>query len=134
MESIGERIGQKRKALGLTRRELADVIGCSERAISLWETGKSSPRPMNVGMIADALECSIDDLTEYRPRTVGENLRRARMRAGLPARTISALSGIAESLIYDIENGQRDMRVSDLLKLSDALDCKAADMLVGVDA
>lgn len=134
MESIGERIRKKRKALGLTRKELADVIGCSDKAIWLWEMGRSVPRPMNVGMIADALECSIDDLTEYKPRTVGENLRRARMRAGIPARTASALSGIAESLIYGIENGQRDMRVSTLVKLAGVLNCKAADMLAGVDA
>lgn len=58
----------RRKALGLTRAELADHVGAPESAIRSWEIGKSAPRdPINVHMLIGnledaALDC-VDELT-----------------------------------------------------------------------
>lgn len=58
----------RRKALGLTRAELGDLIEAPESAIRSWEIGKGTPRdPLSVHMLLGdledaALDC-VDDLT-----------------------------------------------------------------------
>lgn len=58
----------RRKALGLTRAELGDLIDAPESAIRSWEIGKGAPRyALSVHMLlgnleAAALDC-VDDLT-----------------------------------------------------------------------
>ena len=58
----------RRKALGLTRAELGDLIDAPESAIRSWEIGKGAPRdPISVHMLLgsiedEALNC-VDDLT-----------------------------------------------------------------------
>ena len=47
----------RRKALGLSRAELGDLIGAPESAIRSWEIGKSKPRdPASVHMLIRELE------------------------------------------------------------------------------
>ena len=36
---IGRYIAEKRKELGLTRRQLADKLGMSDKSVSKWERG-----------------------------------------------------------------------------------------------
>lgn len=58
----------RRKALGLTRAELGDLIDAPESAIRSWEIGKGAPRdPSSVHMLLGnledaALDC-VDELT-----------------------------------------------------------------------
>lgn len=40
-----------REGLGLTQEELAERIGVTHSAISQWESGKKSPRPMVLKML-----------------------------------------------------------------------------------
>lgn len=59
----------RRKALGLTRAELGDLIDAPESAIRSWEIGKGAPRdPISVHMLLGnledaALDC-VDELTD----------------------------------------------------------------------
>ena len=41
--NIGTKIKECRQQLGLTQKELAEAIGCSEKAVSKWECGLSIP-------------------------------------------------------------------------------------------
>lgn len=58
----------RRKALGLTRAELGDLIEAPESAIRSWEIGKGAPRdPLSVHMLIgnledESLNC-VDELT-----------------------------------------------------------------------
>lgn len=55
----------RRKALGLTRAELGDLIGAPESAIRSWEIGKSSPRdPKSVNMLLSSLEVAALDCVD----------------------------------------------------------------------
>ena len=55
----------RRKALGITRAELADLIGAPESAIRSWEIGKSSPRdPKSVNMLLSSLEVAALDCVD----------------------------------------------------------------------
>jgi transcriptional regulator with XRE-family HTH domain len=41
--AIGERIRQARNELGVTQKELADLVHVTSRAVTDWETGKVTP-------------------------------------------------------------------------------------------
>lgn len=41
---LGQAVERRRKALGLTQRELADLAGCSEGFLVAMEAGKSTAR------------------------------------------------------------------------------------------
>lgn len=49
-------IKRARHALGITQREAARRIGCSERTYVRWETGEKPPRPYHYGSICEGLQ------------------------------------------------------------------------------
>lgn len=51
---VGGRIREARESKRLSRRELAEQVGCSPRAIQMWELGHRFPRPLALQAIADA--------------------------------------------------------------------------------
>ncbi len=53
-----------RQAKGLAQRQLAEMIGVKQESITQWETGKTSPRFDRLAEIANALDCSVDDLVK----------------------------------------------------------------------
>lgn len=62
MNTIGSRIAQKRKALGLTQEELAQQLGVSSQAVSKWENDISCPDITLLPALAKALGCTTDAL------------------------------------------------------------------------
>ena len=66
--SIGGKIAKLRKKKGWTQAKFGEMIGVSNQAVSKWESGTSSPDIMLLPLIADAFECSIDDLFDYIPK------------------------------------------------------------------
>lgn len=53
--SIGEKIKQRREELGLTTKELAQLIGVSQAAISNYELGLNNPKTDIMPKILDVL-------------------------------------------------------------------------------
>ena len=51
-----------RAANGMTQEQLAQAAGVPRICIARYETGKHDPGIRNVGKIAAALGCSLDDL------------------------------------------------------------------------
>ena len=67
LTSIG--IRTRREGLGLSRRELAEILDVKESGVRSWEIGKTEPRdPMWLHMILGGLEDEmmnlVDDLTD----------------------------------------------------------------------
>ncbi|EPC02495.1 hypothetical protein L861_09090 [Litchfieldella anticariensis FP35 = DSM 16096] len=61
--TVGERIRERRLALGLNKAQLAQHVGCSDVAISYWERG--TVRSVSSGhllSLATALECTVSEL------------------------------------------------------------------------
>lgn len=56
--SIGDRIRDARKNLGLSQSDLAKKIGVSQPAVANWESGVHDPRRLMLAKIADALQVS----------------------------------------------------------------------------
>ena len=79
MNTIGSRIAQKRKALGLTQDALAAQLGISSQAVSKWENDISYPDISLLPELAKALNCTTDALLsgkEDKVRLVPESQRK----------------------------------------------------------
>lgn len=57
-ETLGDRIRLRRKALGLTQKQLSQQVKVSHVAISQWEKEETLPRGENLLRLAEALGCT----------------------------------------------------------------------------
>lgn len=55
-------IRAERTRKGLSQDDLAALVGCSRQSISLYESGVVQPGVWIARKIADALDCSLDQL------------------------------------------------------------------------
>lgn len=60
--SVGTNVAKYRKAKGFTQQELADLVDITQEAIARLEKDVRVPSFKVMAKIADALNCSIDDL------------------------------------------------------------------------
>lgn len=61
-ENIGKQIAERRKALGLTQKELAELLHVTDGAVSKWERGINFPEVMLLESLADALNITVIEL------------------------------------------------------------------------
>lgn len=61
LEKIGRYIAGKRKARGLTQRELAEILNMSDKSVSKWERGVCLPDVSVYAALCDALGISINE-------------------------------------------------------------------------
>lgn len=59
---IGEFIKSQRTKLGMTQKELADKIGCTDKAISRWKTGKGMPDVSFLIPLSNELNVTLNEL------------------------------------------------------------------------
>lgn len=57
---VGGRVKEAREVLGLSQRELSEIVGCSKSAITGIESGRSLPSLPLAAQLADALGTTID--------------------------------------------------------------------------
>lgn len=63
MDTIGSRIRERRRELGLSQQQLGDRVKITKAAISAIESGKTkSPTPRTLFDISEALACSAEYL------------------------------------------------------------------------
>lgn len=55
-------ISDMRKAKNLTQKQLADMIGVSDKAISRWETGRGMPDTSIMAELCNALDINVNEL------------------------------------------------------------------------
>lgn len=56
--TLGQRIKQRRKQIGLSQSDLSKAAGVSDSSVSLWESDNTAPRGANLHKLATALQCS----------------------------------------------------------------------------
>lgn len=61
-QTIGKRIMENRKRLGLTQDQLAEKLGVTAQAVSKWENDQSCPDIAMLPMLADIFGISVDEL------------------------------------------------------------------------
>lgn len=59
---IGEFIAEERKRMGYTQRQLADMLGISDKTISKWERGNGFPDVSLLLPLCQELEISVNEL------------------------------------------------------------------------
>ena len=64
---IAEQVADRRKELGLSQADLAELVATTQSAIARLESGGRPPRIDTLLRIANALDCEL--LVELRPRT-----------------------------------------------------------------
>lgn len=64
--SLGDRIIELRKLVGMNQADLARAMDVSRQAVSKWETGQSSPDVVNLIRLADLLDTDIEYLSTGR--------------------------------------------------------------------
>jgi transcriptional regulator with XRE-family HTH domain len=65
---IAEQVSERRKQLGLSQQQLAELTGTTQSAIARLESGGRPPRIDTLLRITNALDCELD--IRLRPRTV----------------------------------------------------------------
>ena len=61
-ETIGARIKEKRRELGLTQDELAQKVGVTFQAVSKWENDSSYPDVVLMAQVASSLNMTTDEI------------------------------------------------------------------------
>ena len=62
MSTLNERIKLRRKELGLTQKELADMLSISDKTVSRWESSNQMPDAILIPEIAQCLQMSLNEL------------------------------------------------------------------------
>lgn len=65
-ENIGKFIQELRKAQNMTQKELADIVGVSDKTISKWERGNSVPDTSILLLLCRTLDVSVNELLSCR--------------------------------------------------------------------
>lgn len=60
--TMGQRIAQRRRQLGLSQEALADAVGVSRQAVSKWELDEAQPDATKIVLLAKTLEMTTDEL------------------------------------------------------------------------
>jgi ribosome-binding protein aMBF1 (putative translation factor) len=71
--AIADQVTERRRALGLSQADLAELTGTTQSAIARLESGGRPPRIDTLLRIANALDCELE--VKLRPRTTGEGVR-----------------------------------------------------------
>ncbi|WP_372761046.1 LexA family protein [Pseudoalteromonas sp.] len=114
---IADRVKKRRKELGLTQYELADLVGIAQTAIQRLEKG-GTKNPRNIEALARALQCT----PEYLRFGIGENENSnvapgPTLKAAVPLISwvqAGAWSEITEIKAYDAERFMCPVNCSDL--------------------
>lgn len=72
--NIGQQIAKYRKEKHLTQEQLGEAVGVTGRSVSKWETGLSLPDVDLIPSIASALEISLDELFDIKPKEKKKDL------------------------------------------------------------
>ena len=64
--TLGKRIQENRKRLGLTQEQLAEKLGVTGQAVSKWESDISCPDIASLAPLSDTFNISIDELMRGR--------------------------------------------------------------------
>lgn len=74
---IGKFIAQMRKEQSLTQRQLADMIGISDKTVSKWETGNGLPEVSLMIPLCDSLHINVNELLSGERLTDSEYQKKA---------------------------------------------------------
>lgn len=102
MATMGERLKEVINKKGISQKELAEKVGCTDAAISRYIKGNRVPRASVLTKIAIVLDTTSDYLMEGVPTNVTDELKFAKK---LIARNVSHMSKAEKREIINILMG-----------------------------
>ena len=72
LDLLAEAVKESRKSLGLSQRDFANLLGCSQGAVQGWEAGKNPPNLENLEAIARVRGQRPDEFIAYLYGVSGE--------------------------------------------------------------
>lgn len=108
-ETMGMMIASKRKELGMTQAEVAEVMGVTDKAVSKWERDLSYPDINSLPKLAEIFEMTVEELIQIKTKNVEqENAKPLSEVIPLVFKAICLAMGVAVvvlSVIGELETG-----------------------------
>ena len=111
-EELGRRVRQGRAKRGMTRRQLAQDSGTSERYLAQIESGAGNPSIMVMRAIADALDMRVAELLPMRRERSGAFARIVDMLDRIPPDELPAIAGLIEKHLGKVTAADRAQRIA----------------------
>lgn len=121
--SFSEKIIERRTALNMSQKELAEKLGITPTRLNYWEKGKREPDLHYIKALARELGVSGDYLIGTEPEEstsnmvagMGERIKQARLEKGYTQLQLAEMIGVAKSTVTGYE---KDIREPDAIKIN----------------
>lgn len=100
MNNMKTIIYENRKSLGLTQKELGQLINVSDKQISKWETGVSYPDITLISKLAEVLNISVNELLESNEITRDKIINHNILNQFKMSRFISLISLVISMVVF----------------------------------
>ncbi len=91
---FGEYVYDKRKAMGISQEQLANLLKVSDKAVSKWENGKAKPHTDTLKKLASLFNVSIDELLQLKKEVAEPEITKIVITGGPCAGKTTGLSRI----------------------------------------
>jgi len=98
-EYVGKKIHYYRKKIGMTQRELGEVIGVKHNTVSDYERGKISPEQDVLFALSEVFDIRVDDLFPHKENTTNELERALRMTNEMNLKDVEFLNQLIEKTL-----------------------------------
>ena len=99
-KKIGENVQQRRSALGLSQRALAEKASTTAAAVSHIERGQRQPSADLLSRLAAALECSTDHLVSAKDSPPPESIYLARVTSAMKSMPMKVQEQVSDYCDY----------------------------------
>lgn len=135
---IGDKIRQRREAIGMSQVELANKLGYTSRSsINKIEKDINDIPQSKIIAFAEALETTPAFLMDWKDEqndnksNIWKNLKQLRESKGMSTNELSKFSNIPLEQIEDFENNISIPNYDTLVTISKVLDCEVSHLLLG---
>ena len=137
--SVGENIKNRRKELGLNVEELAKAIGKNKATVYRYENGDIESLPVDVlEPLAQVLKVTPADLmgwedSEYKLDLIamGKRIQDLRIKNKMTLVDFASKSNIDKTYLSSVEHGLRNISITNLIHIANALNCSVEYLVNG---
>lgn len=120
---LSQNLKYLREQKGLNQRDLAKLLGVSNGAIGMWETGEREPNIEMIVRLAEYFGVTLDDLIRKDLRPVAPihvtNIRCLRIKHEMKQEDMAKFLRVSKASYCKYENGIIDIGIEKLLRLAD---------------
>lgn len=128
-QSFGEKIAELRKEKGLSQKELGDILGVSNKAVSKWETGEAVPQMKTILKISDYFSVDANELL------TGTKYDASKQRQiEINSQAVDALQSENEKLRTDLAGVKKSKRKIAVISMILCVLCLMVALIIGLSS